>query len=763
MTSLAEKICFSLTMFGKEIAHVQRESSLCLSLDRCLYPCPLCEEIKHEDDAAVVAAPTAAPASDAPAASACAVPVAALVASPANVVTCLPSVAVTSLPSCCSFSSLSACAGVSVASPATAITPVAPAFAKKIANAKGKACDASCCFICAPAVSAPVAFVPAVSAPVPVTNSIGARGPKAPAIISGVFYHFKVPKSKAPSVPSRRAVVAAPLGAVVATPAARPTAPVRPSRAVVAARPAAASPTAAVAGPTAAAVPAVRPVCAPLASATLSPAKTTKAKARRIRRARLAHIRAIAKSRAPKKLQCVAHHNVKAADARSPLSLLSQNKFFPLVVAECTHEFWEEMVCSQIQAINSAIVQPCRELHDKKRKAKHAKKGKRAQTIKLRSSAQVASPTSVFKHGCLNIPVPKFSGACVRQYLEHKGMVSAEQTFISGDGLGKLALHHGWNLWFGKIAVASIGSWQLYHSHIAAEKAPGLTRLTIKSFEDYKSMLVKWGEPQMPSKAPGQTKDKPKKKSANAPQVPRAPTNPPPEAPQDVHGTVTHSEKAPATGRNKMANVLPVSRDAQLEDYYKIPPNASLPYERLATDQIYRLVHSDGVAKMKKELMENGFDWQHPLIVRRFQPIDDDPNNESRFVIVDGMHRIMAMQEIQQELGIDTFHRLLGSTEGFPCLLVRHDTPEYVLVGFASKSNASNTHYTPMSWMDSILNIAKFAMSFAEHEEKIGGESKAIWVCLKHEKIYKALSLSLSYSDFQKKMGVATVLSSSRC
>ena len=35
-----------------------------------MYPCPLSEEIKHEDNAAVVAAPTAAPASDAPAASA---------------------------------------------------------------------------------------------------------------------------------------------------------------------------------------------------------------------------------------------------------------------------------------------------------------------------------------------------------------------------------------------------------------------------------------------------------------------------------------------------------------------------------------------------------------------------------------------------------------------------------------------------------------------------------------------------------------------
>ena len=83
------------------------------------------------------------------------------------------------------------------------------------------------------------------------------------------------------------------------------------------------------------------------------------------------------------------------------------------------------------------------------------------------------------------------------------------------------------------------------------------------------------------------------------------------------------------------------------------------------------------------------------------------------------MHRMTAMHQIKNEFGEDHFNRLmLKNKQGkpvFPCLVIRRDTPEYLLTGFASRSNEANDKFTPMSWMDAALNLAKFALSWTEH------------------------------------------------
>lgn len=123
------------------------------------------------------------------------------------------------------------------------------------------------------------------------------------------------------------------------------------------------------------------------------------------------------------------------------------------------------------------------------------------------------------------------------------------------------------------------------------------------------------------------------------------------------------------------------------------------------------------------------------------------------FTLVDGMHRVTAMNEILNEYGQETFQDLLKSKNGFPCLIVRYDTPEYLITGFASRSNESNVQYTPMSWMDSLLNLAKFAMSYTEHKVQAskGRMDFTSWVAQPRRELFDACDTSASWSEFQKK------------
>lgn len=196
-------------------------------------------------------------------------------------------------------------------------------------------------------------------------------------------------------------------------------------------------------------------------------------------------------------------------------------------------------------------------------------------------------------------------------------------------------------------------------------------------------------------------------------------------------------------------------KTASLDGYYE-PGMVFLPFDQLKVQTVYRLVHADGVASMKDQLLQNGFSPQHPLIVKRTTTSDEDPNNLKKFIVVDGMHRVTAMREIVKEHGQAALARLLRhSTQGLPCLIVRHDTPEYLLTGFASRSNESNMHFTPMSFMDSALNIAKFAMAYAQHEALETGET-VIWVTQPVQQLFSTFNSTASWSDFQKKMGIVS-------
>lgn len=186
---------------------------------------------------------------------------------------------------------------------------------------------------------------------------------------------------------------------------------------------------------------------------------------------------------------------------------------------------------------------------------------------------------------------------------------------------------------------------------------------------------------------------------------------------------------------------------AKILKYFELRTNVTIPYEKLVIQKIYRLVHSDGVARMKVELLANGFSIQHPLIVKRAVPMDQDPQNNGPFVVVDGMHRLTAIREIIQDVGMEVAtQRIL--LQGLPCLTLRFDTPEFLLIQLANQSNAANTQYTPMSWMDSVLNCVKLAISSGDHS--------AVWVMQSYRTLFEQSGQSPQlWTDFQKKMGIA--------
>ena len=140
------------------------------------------------------------------------------------------------------------------------------------------------------------------------------------------------------------------------------------------------------------------------------------------------------------------------------------------------------------------------------------------------------------------------------------------------------------------------------------------------------------------------------------------------------------------------------------------------------------------------------------LIVKRAVPMEQDLQNNGPFVVVDGMHRMTAIREI---IGMEVAtNRIL--LQGLPCLTLRHDTPEFLLIQLANQSNAANTQYTPMSWMDSVLNCVKLAVSFTEHEAKTTGDNSAVWVMQSYRVLFEQSGQSPTlWTDFQKKMGIA--------
>ena len=106
-------------------------------------------------------------------------------------------------------------------------------------------------------------------------------------------------------------------------------------------------------------------------------------------------------------------------------------------------------------------------------------------------------------------------------------------------------------------------------------------------------------------------------------------------------------------------------------------------------------------------------------------------------------------------MGLEWVLRVLGG-ETIPCLILKHDTPEYILTQFASNSNQTNVQFAAMTWMDSVLNLTKFAINFTQYQIQRKTAKSHVWACQMQGDLHQAYLGTLGWSDFQKKMGFAT-------
>ena len=101
--------------------------------------------------------------------------------------------------------------------------------------------------------------------------------------------------------------------------------------------------------------------------------------------------------------------------------------------------------------------------------------------------------------------------------------------------------------------------------------------------------------------------------------------------------------------------------------------------------------------------------------------------------------------------------RRIQGPRGIPCLKVRYDTPEYTLTGAAATANEINSQFAAMSWMDSVLNVATFAMTWTQQQLQNNPDLQGtVWVAQNQRAMHDDYTSPTSWSDFQKKMGFAS-------
>ena len=116
------------------------------------------------------------------------------------------------------------------------------------------------------------------------------------------------------------------------------------------------------------------------------------------------------------------------------------------------------------------------------------------------------------------------------------------------------------------------------------------------------------------------------------------------------------------------------------------------------------------------------------------------------------MHRVEAMHEIIDEQGFDSFCHTIATKGLIPCLKLRADTPDFLLITEASKINSSNEKFTAMSWMDSTFNLLKFALSFAKYKKDV-----IPWYNYSYSELFANMEPGASnWADVQKKCGILT-------
>ena len=239
-------------------------------------------------------------------------------------------------------------------------------------------------------------------------------------------------------------------------------------------------------------------------------------------------------------------------------------------------------------------------------------------------------------------------------------------------------------------------------------------------------------------KKPGKTTPEGNSTPANAAPIPPKKTIPPEE-----------KNTRPAARENPTA---PVPTNHTFVDYLEQQSSVNLEFSQLQMLTAYRLVHADGVDSLRQSITDQGFSFQHPLIVKR---LDDEPLGRGKYSVMDGMHRMTAMTEMLNEFGEETFRRIVTRDDKapvlIPCLILKKDTPKYLLTTFARTCNTANTKYTAMSWMDSAYSMAQNAIEWTKQHSPEG-----VWVAQNHGQLYTAFGADTNWSDFQKKMGIVS-------
>ena len=112
------------------------------------------------------------------------------------------------------------------------------------------------------------------------------------------------------------------------------------------------------------------------------------------------------------------------------------------------------------------------------------------------------------------------------------------------------------------------------------------------------------------------------------------------------------------------------------------------------------------------------------------------------------------MMELLDEKGPDWFKQYVVPA-GIPCHILKAETPITLLIQAASRTNLSNESYTPMSWVDGLLNLWKFACAFGSNLDP-----PEVWYRTDREKLWNTYKvvIPMTWSELQKRMGLVTVL-----
>ena len=148
--------------------------------------------------------------------------------------------------------------------------------------------------------------------------------------------------------------------------------------------------------------------------------------------------------------------------------VLAQNYYFPLVISDRSPALHRAVLNEQKAFIQQHVAKKCQ-------KGKRA--SKRAAKKRPTKPKACASLNGLFRPGLNNMPVPNFSGPCVREYLEEIGYAGNQPQFA----LAQAALTHGWPLWFGKRRVLQVGNFDVFQTHISCTRGANMSCLTPKS------------------------------------------------------------------------------------------------------------------------------------------------------------------------------------------------------------------------------------------------------------------------------------------